>query len=110
MLVEVAIGILTLLVAGLLIWLANQLRQWWLLKRDMSMVSAWLRANTKDEPGESHRSTEAIADRTGIPKHRVVAACLAHKRVFQSKGDASLWSVWREEPESIYNRRGMLRV
>ncbi len=99
-----AVGAALVLGTGKLVY--SRLRR----RTDAARIHAWLRANTKDEPHKSHRSAEAIADRTGIPKHRVVAACLVDKRIFQSKGDASLWSVWREERESIYGRRGILHV
>ncbi len=102
--------ILIVVGAALVLGTGNLVYSWLRRRNDSARIHAWLSANTKDEPNESHRSAEAIANRTGIPKHRVVAACLADTRIFQSKGDANSWSVWREEPESIYNRRRMLHV
>jgi hypothetical protein len=85
----------------------------WMITRvqaglDRQRVHRWLRANTRDEPGESHVTTEAIAKGTGLPDSRVRRACVSDVRVFRPQSQPEQWSVWRMEPQSIYEKRGPL--
>jgi hypothetical protein len=80
------------------------------VRRDRRRVYAWLRANTRDWPGESHADTVTIAKGTGIPDDRTRRACMADRRILRAPGAADSWSVWRDEPQSIYEKRGMLKV
>jgi hypothetical protein len=62
-----------------------------------------VRANTKDEPGESHRLLVVIAKGARLTEDRVRQACLTDPRIFQHTRNAvEEWSVWRKEPESRY--------
>lgn len=75
--------------------------------RDRRKVSAWLRANTRDEPGESHLPMTPIAKGTGLPEERVRVACMSEPTIYRASGDEEEWSVWRQEPESVYTKRGI---
>ncbi len=77
---------------------------------DQRAVRRWLAKNTLDEPGESHVGTTEIAKGAGIPGGRVRHACIASRKIYRASGDSDQWSVWREELQSIYEKRGMLSV
>ena len=74
---------------------------------DRRRVHEWLRSNTRDWPRESHKTTKEIAKGASLTVERARVACESDKRVHLSK--AGEWSVWRQEPESIYEKRGLLR-
>jgi hypothetical protein len=78
------------------------------VRRDSRTVHRWLSAHTRDEPGESHRSTSQIAAGTQLTESRTEAACRHDDRIIQSAKQPDLWSIWRQEPESVYDRRGVL--
>jgi hypothetical protein len=101
---EFFIGVASTVAVGILGWLALTGRE----AGDRSTIYAWLKANTRDEPGESHSDTVAIAKGTGLADDRVRRACMSDKRIHRAPGEDDSWSVWRAEPESIYERRGML--
>lgn len=84
---------------------------WWLTGKardgnDRRLVRGWLKANTKDEPHESHVDTVTLAKGVRLPEDRVRRACMSDKRVHRASGDSDLWSVWRAEPQSVYEKRG----
>ncbi len=85
-------------------------RRWAFRCVDRSRVRRWLLENTRDEPGESHLEISGIASGIRLSEKRVLRACQISKHVFQSKADPSLWSVWREEPQSVYEKRGLLVI
>jgi hypothetical protein len=68
----------------------------------------WMHQNTRDEPGESHVDTFTIAKVTGLSEERVKSACMRDKRIFVSS--EGTWSVWRKDPQSIYENRGIITV
>lgn len=73
---------------------------------DRKSVHEWLVSNTRDWPGESHKTAEEIAKGTSLTVERALVACQTDRRILLSKtGD---WSVWRQEPQSIYEKRGPL--
>jgi hypothetical protein len=77
---------------------------------DQIRVARWLFANTKDEPGESHLEVSQIAAGVRLNEDRVLRACIASKRIHRSHQSPRLWSVWREEPRSVYETRGLLTL
>jgi hypothetical protein len=79
---------------------------WFTGKRDRPKVYEWLRENTRDYPGESHTDTATIAKGTRLSEERVRRACMTDERVYRLGGRLELWSVWRQEPQSIYEKRG----
>jgi hypothetical protein len=75
-------------------------------------VYRWLLRNTRDEPGESHVDTPMLAKGTCLSDERVRRACMSHPRVHRlaRAGSAEQWSVWRAEPQSVYEKRGVIDV
>lgn len=85
--------------------LAKSLIQNWL---DRRKVFEWLRSNSQDEPGESHVDTATIAKGSKRTEARTRRACMSDKRILRfADGEQESWSVWREEPQSIYEKRGI---
>jgi hypothetical protein len=78
------------------------------VKRDERLVYNFLSVNTADQPHQSHKSTEEISSVTLLPEARVARACLNHPDIFRSDTEPNLWSIWRSEPESVYDRRGLI--
>ena len=70
----------------------------------------WLRANTRDESGESHVAIETLAKGTQLSEDRARRACMSDPRVHHLQGQPERWSVWRKEPQSIYEKRGLLEL
>jgi hypothetical protein len=68
---------------------------------------AWLRANTVDEPGRSHATTDRLAVALRVAPEDVRHACRQQRDLHQSSQDPDLWSVWRAEPQSVYETRGI---
>jgi hypothetical protein len=108
LLVAVAAGLLVLF----FVWIGKRALNLWRRKKDMKKVHTWLRQNTRDEPWESHKSTAEISSGTRLPEGRVTAACLADRRIyrFRSEGKPDTFSVWRLEPQSIYEKRGIITL
>ncbi|MCZ7645338.1 MAG: hypothetical protein M5U26_08640 [Planctomycetota bacterium] len=77
---------------------------------DRRAVRKWLAENTRDEPGKSHVGTTELAKGVGLPEDRVRHACITSQKIYRASGDADQWSVWRKEPQSIYEKRGLLSV
>jgi len=77
---------------------------------DRRRVYRWLRCYTRDEPGESHVDTSTLAKGTRLPEDRVRLACMSDRRVYRLPKGPEEWSIWREEPQSIYEKRGVLDV
>jgi hypothetical protein len=88
---------------------------WWLVALartglDRRKVYNWLRTNTRDEPGESHATTETLAKGTRVSEDRVRRVCMSDRRIYRLDGNPEQWSVWRKEPQSIYEKRGIERL
>src|SRR5438094_691437 len=102
------IAVLGTIVAGLVM---IALRWSWGLARaarDRRTVYHWMHGNTRDEPGKSHVDTAAIAKGTRLSEPRVLDACMTESRIFRSTAAApTRWSVWRQEPQSVYEKRGV---
>jgi hypothetical protein len=81
-------------------------------RSDRRRILKWLRANTRDEPGESHVSAAVIAKGTTVDEGRVRTACLKEPMIHRATGrdGVEIWSVWRPEPQSVYEKRGILIV
>ncbi len=100
--VAVAIAILSFIAVGVIGWIITKIRAW----VDRRNVYLWLRSNTKDEPRESHVDTATLAKGVRLPEDRIRRACMSDKRIYRFCKDSEQWSVWREEPQSIYEKRG----
>jgi hypothetical protein len=97
-------------VTGLLGWFALQARSRAQEMLDRRRVHRWLRSNTRDEPGESHVDTATPAKGTGLSEDRVRRACMSSQLVYRFPKQPEQWSVWRREPQSIYEKRGVLSL
>lgn len=91
---------------GLFSWIVARLRG----VLDRRKIYQWLRTNTRDEPQESHVTIETLAKGTRLPEDRVRGACMADPRIHYFHGQKECWSVWRKEPQSIYEKRGILKL
>lgn len=98
-------GILLALVIGL--WGGVKLKIWNIC--DRRKVYRWLHSNTRDQPGESHVDTVTLAKGTRLPEKRIRCACMSDKRIHHFPMEPEQWSVWRKEPQSVYEQRGILR-
>ena len=78
--------------------------------RDRKKVYEWLRLNTRDEPGQSHVDTITLGKGTQVTEERVRKACMSDQRIYRSSSEPERWSVWRQEPQSVYEKRGLLVV
>jgi hypothetical protein len=97
------------IVAGLLGWSALRLKNQVRDAVDRRKVYRWLRSNTRDEPGESHvNDLRTVSKGTRLPEERVLRACMSDERIHRFPNDPDRWSVWRKEPQSVYEKRGLL--
>lgn len=97
-------AVLSTLAIGLLGWLGARFRS----VLDRKRVYRWLRSNTQDEPGQSHVDTVTLVKGTCLPEDRVRRACMSDQRIYHLAQQPEQWSVWRKEPQSIYEKRGLL--
>jgi len=77
---------------------------------DRHKVYKWLQSNTLDEPGETHVDTPTLAKGTLLPENRVRRACMSDQRIYHYSIDCDQWSIWRKEPQSVYEKRGVLFI
>jgi hypothetical protein len=102
------------LVTGLILsvagWFGVIARDRLRVRREGKAIEQWLHANTRDEPGESHRTITYIAHNLGLPEDRVNKAIAQSRVIFRSKKNVDQVSIWRQEPQSVYEKRGILRV
>ena len=91
-------------------WIVFAIRNYLILYFDGEKVYKWLKANTRDEPHESHKTLLEIITGTRLPEERVKNACLKNKKIFHSLSDQGTYSTWRQEPQSVYEKRGFLKL
>jgi hypothetical protein len=102
----ILVAVLSTIALAVLGWIASKVRDAW----DRARVRRWLRANTRDEPHQSHVDTIKLAKATRLPEDRIRRACMSDERFHGAPGDIDLWSVWCLEPRSIYEKRGIIDV
>lgn len=100
------LAVISFVAVGTLGWLAQQVRE----RLDRRAVIQWLRNNTNDEPNRSHVDTATIAKGTCRPEDRVRRACMADRQIYRLAETPELWSIWRQERQSVYSTRGLLSV
>lgn len=62
--------------------------------RESERLFAWLRDETKDEPGERYRSTRALASWNNLTEDRVRFLCSLDERIHLSTGEKEdMWGV-----------------
>jgi hypothetical protein len=98
----IIIAILSSIAIGIVGWLITRGRA----MLDRHKIYNWLKSNTRDEPGESYIDTATLAKGTRLPEERVRRACMSDQRIYYFSQDSEQWSVWRREPQSIYEKRG----
>jgi hypothetical protein len=94
------------LIAAALIGLATLGRKHLIAWNDGRRIHNWLRATTKDEPGESHRTQVEIARALRFSPERVSTACRQNTRLLTAD-DLSV-SIWRHRRQSVYETRGII--
>lgn len=104
---KLLLAILPPVAAGILGWLGALATSRARHARDRRRVHRWLRSNTRDEPGESHVDTGTLAKGTGLSEDRVRRACMSSRPVYRFPKQPEEWSVWRREPQSVYEKRGV---
>lgn len=103
-------GIIVGVVLALLCWSATDIKNWVRQRLDQEKVYRWLKSNTRDEPNESHVDLRTICKGTRLPEDRAFRGCMSDQRIHVFGKEPELWSVWRKEPQSIYEKRGILSV
>ena len=87
-------------------WIVERTR----LRRRAKAVENWLRANTTDRPGDSHRKLSEIALNLGLSEDEVNKSVIQNPKIYRSKMTPDQVSIWRQDPQSVYDRRGVLRA
>jgi hypothetical protein len=105
---QLLLAILSAIAIGILGWLAVLARSRARDVLDRRSVYRWLRSNTQDEPGKSHVDTATLSKGTALPEDRVHRACISDRRIYRFPKQPEEWSVWREKPQSVYDKRGVL--
>jgi hypothetical protein len=103
-------GVLIGLGIALLTAICTVLIRFLIERNNQFRVYNWLKRNSTDEPGESHKTLQEIAIGTRMSEDQVSRACRKNKKVYQSVGDSNLYSIWRQEPQSVYEKRGLLTL
>ena len=103
-------GIIVLLVgAGIVAVLKYLYKNYYNYRRKSELVT-WLRLNTKDLPGESHKNiSEAVCD-LNVSLDVINRIVSNSNEIFRSQSNPSLISIWRQEPESVYEKRGITYI
>ncbi len=107
---QIIAGVVVAAVLGLLTSLILLARSKAKAKMDRRVVHDWLQKNTRDEPGESHVTTEVLAKGTCLSEDLVRRVCMSDKHIYRYEGKLELWSLWRQIPESIYEKEGVFLV
>jgi len=107
---QVVTNLVSAVLAAFVMWCAARLYRLWERRRDSGKVRDWLRSNTRDESGDTHRSTLEISTGTRLPEVRVLQACLGDPQILRSQTQPNLWSIWRKEPPSVYEKRGLITI
>ena len=95
---------LVIAVAGLLLALIPYFRP----LIDARRALRFLGENTEDRPRKSHLSSEDLSQSLGISVDRIEMAGTRNRALLRSKGGE--WSIWRAEPQSIYEERGFIEL
>jgi hypothetical protein len=101
-------GIITGIILSIILGLWGWFKTKGVFLFDRYKIYNWLKSNTKDEPGESHVDTITIAKGNKLSENRVRKACIAHQKIYRYSNGKEQWSVWRKEPQSVYEKRGVI--
>lgn len=78
------------------------------ITRQGKALVKWLHLNTKDEPGESHKTISEVAKFMGLSNDEIDFIVARNKQILRSYSNPELISVWRREPQSVYDKHGVL--
>lgn len=106
----VVVTIISGLILAAILAVARHFCKDYKLTRQKKALVSWLRATTRDEPGESHRSVSEAANELGISPEEVNRLVSQTEEIFRSQSKPELISIWRKEPESVYETRGILMI
>jgi hypothetical protein len=102
---QIVISIATALAVAFLLWQGASLRKRLSLWKNGSAVYQWLKQNTQDEPGESHKTVDEISNGTRLSLDEVLDACRHNRKIFRSTSGE--YGIWRKEAQSVYEKRGL---
>ena len=95
---EIITGIISFIILGLFAWVGRKIYFRYLCYK----VHKWLKANTKDKPGETHVDTITIAKGSKLSEEQVRNACISSEKIYRYSNGKEQWSIWREQPQSCY--------
>jgi hypothetical protein len=98
--------VVTALIISFLIWLLGavfykRIILWW----QGLVIYRWLKMNSHDEPGESHKTVDEICEGTRLSPNEVTESCRHNRKIFRSTQGS--YSIWRREQQSVYEKRGI---
>lgn len=98
------------LVLAVLLWIAKSTYNHFIMRHRRNILENWLRMSTRDEPGESHKHISEVAQHLGLSTEEVNNLVFRSNELFRSQSNPHLISIWREEPQSVYEKRGILMI
>ena len=98
------------LIQSVLFRIVNFCYGYFIIHHRKKMLISWLRANTQDEPWESHKNVSDISYHLGLSIEEVNNLVFRSNEIFRSQSHPHLISIWREEPQSVYEKRGILMI
>jgi hypothetical protein len=102
----VLVTIVASLTIGLIFWTTRSFYTWHIVWNRSRKIYQWLKDNTRDELEESHKSLLEISNGTRLSEEQVREACLKNTKIMQSTSKPGNYSIWRVEPQSVYEKRG----
>jgi hypothetical protein len=103
---KIIIAVVSGIILALLTWFVGGGRARW----ERRKVYQWLKTNTYNKPGETHVDTIKIAKGTGLTEDRARNACIVNSKIFRYSNGKEQWSVWREEPQSVYEGLSSIEI
>ena len=99
-LLERIMAIIGTLIVAILLWGSRTFYAQFICWMDGRKTYQWLKANTRDEPNQSHKSLLEITSGTRLSEKRIQEACLQNKKIYQSTKNPGSYSIWRVDPQS----------
>ena len=92
--------------SGLRGWFFNWIVRLWRKRK----IYNWIRKNTQNKAGERFKGTAEISKGVDIDEEQVKKICSRHKSIFEHSSQKDLWSIFGNEPKSVYEERGILKL
>ena len=98
-----------MVIAPMVLWLAKALWERFRLHRDAVAIEQWLWTHTRRAGGVS---SDCLRDcpPSGLSVARVNRAVAHNRAIVRSDGHSDQVSVWRQEPQSVYDNRGLVDI